>query len=499
MSLAVVLLVLGVASAIYLWSTGTEQGHPAGPTSRLSVRACPYVDTFAAELRCYWYKTTDGFRLPVAVMRAGGDARAKEALVYLPGGPGQSGNTSAPMLSYWATWRAEAGLKQDLILFDYRGLAPGGPSWDCPEYTEISRAMLTRSVSQEQENEAVAPVLQDCLKRFAKALGRSLPEADTSPLGPLTTRANAGDAEAIVEALGYQAWNALGVSYGTRVALVAALESPRLRRLILDSPYPLAAGGASQAAALWPLVFERFWRACQAGELCSKPAVVGEEGFWRLLERLKRHPVSVKVKDWHRSVPVRWRLNDVRLLWLLNSAMYSRGSLVEIEPLLAELQSGGPIESNLPEQFYNQAFDPSFNAMVFFATECNDNRQDSEASHSAALDTLGPWREYFAGDSNSDVCGSAYFSGGDLPTMANLPQPVLVAGGRFDPVTPPEYIDGLMEYLPNGTLLENPGAAHAEFYGSRCGLQSIRLFLDLPESELNDLVDRLPEECRGWR
>ncbi len=463
---------------------------------RLQSRVCPRFHAEGVTADCYWYTAAEGFRLPVVVMRIAGLTQAPDPLVYLEGGPGQGGATSADMLSYWAGWLLKVRLDRPFILFEYRGLSPGSPTFDCPQYTEVSRSLLQQNLSIELENKQIAPVLEACLDQFQQHINKHLPS--TTPLANINSAANAEDAEGIVRALGFTHWNALGVSYGTRVALVAASRASGLQRLVLDSPYPPGRGGLLDSAQLWQRAFDQYWRTCEEDQPCADKAPLAERDFWELVHQLKQQPVRVRIKDWHSNQAVEWLLNDSRLLTVIYGAFYSSAQIADIGQLITKLQNKESLDNfALLERFYNQAFDPALNAMVFFATECNDNWPDSAGEFDAWLAQSGVWREYFADGWAANVCRHQSFSGEPLARLVEHRMPVLVAVGELDPITPPSYAQVVRESFSQAVIIELPGKSHAEFYDGDCGAQWISHFLSASEQELLSLAANAASLCSG--
>jgi pimeloyl-ACP methyl ester carboxylesterase len=456
-------------------------------------RDCDYSPLFGTQLECYWVELRDGkvgFTFGVAVFRARGPDSAMDPLVYIPGGPGESGNTAPLMLSVWEEWYYRTRPGRDFVLVDLRGLAPGFPSWDCAAYSQISLELMRENLTFAQGAERMAPVLENCLKEWQDSLRtQGGPVADLTRITSLT---NAADLAQVLMRLGYQQWNYLAVSYGTRVALIAALTQPQVRRIILDSPYPLDRGVGSDMGALWAEAFTRFWREC-AGLNCP----FTQEDFWQLMRQLRLHPVPVKVEDWSSGDPVEWLLNDGNLAAAVYSTFYSSELRYQVAPALREFMDGD-IERLLPllEMFYNQAFDSAFNSAIFWATECNDTPLQSEEAFYQVIDELGPWREYFVADWQFNICRSPVFTPGQVPSMRSVSIPVLVVVGALDPITTQEHAQALMPWLPQGKLLVLSGHSHAEFYGSECGEALIPWFLGADEAQWQAEWDEKSRGCR---
>src|SRR5690606_10427610 len=116
-----------------------------------------------------------------------------------------------------------------------------------------------------------------------------------------SSASNAGDAIGIVDALGYENWHALGASYGTRVALVAAARDPDLEKLVLDGPYPPGSGDVVDTTRVWLESLKRFWQGCAAGYICQ-PTEIDQDPeilFWQAMERLRSKPITLTVDNWH--------------------------------------------------------------------------------------------------------------------------------------------------------------------------------------------------------
>lgn len=486
---------LSVVCLVLLRPSSRELAPPVVHTEKPGVRTreCDYRPMFGIKLACYWVELRDGpagFTFPVAVFRGRGTEVAPDPLVYIPGGPGESGNTAPLMLSVWEEWvyRTEPG--RDFVLVDLRGLAPGFPHWDCAAYSDMSLRLMQENLTFAQEGELMAPVLDQCLKSWQQDLrARAGPVADLTRFTSLT---NAADLGGVLSRLGYEQWNYLGVSYGTRVALVAALTQPQVRRVILDSPYPLDRGVLSDMGELWAQAFANFWREC-GDQHCP----LTEEDFWQLMRQLRIKPMQVEVEDWSSGDRVNWLLNDGRLAAVIYSAFYSSELRPQVAPALQELTAGdGELLQPLLEVFYNQAFDSAFNSAIFWATECNDNPQQSAEDFARVLDRLGPWREYFVADWQFDVCRAPVFRPGQIPAMQTLAAPVLVVAGALDPITTREHAQALLPWLPQGKLLILPDRSHAEFYGSECGEALIPWFLNADAAQLQAGWDHQQRGCQ---
>lgn len=477
-------LLAAVVTVVWLWRSIPEGPSPDSVIpSALAVqsRDCDFVSSFGFHVDCYWVPVGEGrarARLAAAIFRAADNDSPDDPLVYIAGGPGEADNAGEEGLANWDLWLAEVGIGRDFVLLDLRGLSPSDPAWDCERYTTSSRELLNRDLTFAEEGKIIAPILQDCLSEWQKNLGHR--GGPVEQLRDFSSQRNAEDLGESLRRLGYQQWNYLAVSYGTRVALLAAMQQPEVRRVILDSPYPLDRGAISDSVVLWVEAFDRYWQRCKA-ELCE----FSEPQFWQLMSDLRRAPVWVEMENWHSGRKEQWLLNDGRLAAALYTAFYSSELTVRIASALHQYTEGKPEELNaILEVFFNQAFDSRFNSAIYWATECNDNPLEDEVFFENTLTSAGEWRPFFSADWQHSVCRSQAFAPGQLPPMTPLTAPFLVAVGELDPITTATHARDLMSWLPNGHLLIQEQRSHAEFFMGTCGQDLIPWFLNATREQL---------------
>lgn len=497
------LIALGAGFLLLVAVYWHRAGAPAEPvierpvissSSGLRPRDCLYPSDQNFELHCYHYTPASegqGLKLSVAVFRSLSNAAAPDPLLYIAGGPGEGGQTLVDGLDFWRNWLDMTGLDRDLVLVDPRGNMPGD-HWDCPAYSQLSQALLAQDLSFAEEEEQLTLVLQQCLAEYDEFLRqRLLPELAPKGAGLKTmhSQAKAEDLGEVMRALDYAQWNLLAVSYGTRVALLAAASQPEVRRVILDGPYPPSAGSLIAQNERWLRAFERYFWACEQGLICPKePGLEVRQLFWQLMAGLRDKPVSISSQEWATGLEQRWILNDGRLALLAHFSFYSSELRSQLLPALQALQQGDlePVKA-LGEIFYNQAFAPSFNVMVYLATECNDNPRVSAQEFERFLADAGPWQPYMHRDWAADPCQDPIFIAPSTLQQPPVTQPVLVVTGAFDPVTPPEYAEQLRPYLPQGQWLILPDRGHGEFFADPCGYHWIPHFLNATSEALNAL------------
>ena len=231
--------IVGSCAAVAAPAIGTAQDSPRSATSpHFEESPCPFKadDKILPQLRCGYVTVPENraapngrqLRLAVAIVKSTSAAPRPDPVVFIQGGPGQQLLAYAPLVVSGGSFdflRAD----RELILFDQRGTGYSEPAF-CPqlsvEWGQIRRLGLPRPTRYLRQRDA-----------FARC--REVMRAAGVDLSQYQSRAIALDLEDVRLALGYEQWNLLGVSYGTRVGLEAMRSAPRgIRSAILDGPAP---------------------------------------------------------------------------------------------------------------------------------------------------------------------------------------------------------------------------------------------------------------------
>ncbi len=208
-------------------------------------------------------------------------AQSEAPIVYLAGGPGDSGIEE--LQQFPASWLDSLRAVDDVIALDQRGT--GGSE---PRDLQCDRGPAL-PLDRAADPELYAQVLRERLRRCAELMR----ERGVS-LGALTTAENADDLETLRRALGAEQIRLFGGSYGSHLALAAVRRHPGLvHSMVLSSiegpdhtlklPSQIDAGLASLGIMLQSDTF-------YARELPDLPGAVRT-----LIERLRRAPVQVTI------------------------------------------------------------------------------------------------------------------------------------------------------------------------------------------------------------
>jgi pimeloyl-ACP methyl ester carboxylesterase len=380
--------------------------------------------------------------LNIAVVPAVGRSAQGDPLVLLAGGPGQAATEAyAPLID--ALQAVNQG--RDLVLVDQRGTGDSNPL-ACPIDDE--------AVGFEVDNDAYTAFLQECLAQL---------EANPALY---TTAIAADDLDAVRDALGYEQWNLLGVSYGTRMALTyLQLYPQRVRSLVLDGVVPqetpLGVDFAQDGQRALDMMFSR----CENDPACNEafPDVRGT--FARLLEQLEREPVDVQLTDPTTGAPTEFRLTRDFVAITVQSLSYSPETVALLPLLLHTAGAEGdyaPLAAQL--LMVTSQVSQSVALGMRLSVMCAEDVPfyPANAAAQAEQSYLGDYvvRQF------SLPCG--FWPRGSVATTFKQPVtsnvPTLLLSGEADPVTPPRNAEAVARGLPNSLQIVAPGQGHNIFY-----------------------------------
>ena len=372
-------------------------------------------------------------RLHVAVVPASGRNPRPDPLFFIAGGPGQSAVESA--LPMWPLFR-EVLKHRDLVLIDQRGTGKS-TLLGCKADEEIDLA---------SDDETLARRTRECLAR------------QDVDVRFFTSRQAVADLEFVRQALGYERFNVMGVSYGTRVAQLVLREYPeRVRSIVLDGVLPpeLVLGpefADNLSASLQKLFFH-----CAADAACRKAFPQLEQDWRRYLalpldERRSvslRHPRTgepLELEASRQTLDMAVRLlsysSDTRALLPL---VIHEAAAGDWQPLLSQaLQVAAGLEGNLAEGMHNSVVCAE-DVPYYKDIPVDDNRVLGRMMRQLRL----VCRFWPRGESFADI---------HRPLRSDTP--ALLLSGELDPVTPVSYGEQVLKQFSRGKHLVVPGQGH---------------------------------------
>lgn len=415
-----------------------------------------------------------GIRLPVMIFRSRAAAPAGDPVLFVPGGPGGSavaGRKSA---------RGNILLEdRDFIVLEPRGARHAQPALECPATNALKGEIAAGRLRSDAARAELAKAATTCREALT---------ASGVDLDGYRTEAVADDIEDLRKALGYEKWNLLGLSYGTRVVLTVLRRHPSgIRSVVLDSVIPPDVNFDEVATTNLQRALNLVFDGCAIDRDCSAAYPDLRRRFADLIARADRQPLPLSL-DAAGTGGRPAQIRGAEVVRAVYAALHSPQAIPQI-PRIISSAAAGHYEELTPLVRNNQG--PSsmswgLRYSVWCADEAPFERADRIAAQVAQTMGLGGIDE---GTASPDVCRA--WNVAAAPAIENEPVesdvPALIFSGEFDPDTPPDWGRQLIESMPNALFVELRGGSHAAGF-SPCGGQITMAFLRAPGSAL-------PIEC----
>ena len=423
-------------------------------------------------------------RLAVAILRSTGENPEPDPLVFISGGPGGRSVFHTPARVSSEFWQ---GVREsrDVIFYDQRGTGFSEPEF-CEDLDRVMQETLHMGLAPEEFAARRREALAQCRTRMLeKGIDFSAYNSKTS----------ARDLNDLRQALGYERWNLLGLSYGTKLALTAMRETPDgIRSVILDSVAPPNARLRINRAANFARVLELAFEQCAADEACRRAYPTLESDFYAWLDALDREPVELAMSDTTRFPAGRIVIDGGLAAGGVFQGFYDR-RFIPIFPVLVE--HTGPEASHVWRALAEQLVRPVGQSSrgLQLAVNCYEvapfNPPETVKSAWQRYPRLRTSSVIDAGSNCSDWheerADPSFFE----PVRSDIP--TLILAGEFDPITPPEYGRLAANTLTNSTVVEAPAIGHGVTSRTRCTRRIATDFLDDPAQPPDtDCVANLP-------
>lgn len=361
---------------------------------------------------------------------------APDPLVYLDGGPG---NATIEQLNDVFPYFEELAQDRDIIFIDQRGTGVTEPAMSCPDSQELA----------------------DCFDAVS---------AETDPAA-YTTPNNARDFDLVRQALGYEKWNLLGISYGSRLGLTILRDYPDgVRAAILDGMVPLEVDLFGEAAQNAEIAFERTFAACAADAACAEKYPDPMAELLSVVAAFDEDPIAACDEQ----------VRGADVVNILFNVLYSPVALGFVPRIIHELAEG---RTSLFEDLSCSLGSANFSFPMHLSLQCAEEISFTSAEAMAAFDAqVRP--ELRPGLSASSYLGYCEdWPVPPAPARENEPVssslPTLVLAGYFDPITPPRYSELVHERLENSQYFLIQNDSHGASL-SPCGTTLVRAFLAAP-------------------
>ena len=392
--------------------------------------------------------------LKVVVLPALDSEPAPDPVFFLAGGPGQgSASLAARIGGIFDPIRR----KRDIVFVDQRGTG------------ESNR--LVCEFHEDEEWIADPPPLT------AEDVDKCIEQLDGDPRFYTTTVAM-DDLDQVRDWLGYERINPMGVSYGTRAALVYLKRHPeQVRSVILDvvAPPDMALGLHAPRDAQRAL--DRLTEACLNSDSCNSRFPELGEKLDRLLAELERSPRQLTITHPRTGEEMEATISRRFLSSTLFGALYSpwTGSLV---PLAIDRAATGDYSIWATLAFSGEGLEDEMASGMHLAVICSEDYPrwaDAEMEDESGDSFVG--RHGF----NDRWQACEFWPRGEVdesfyePVVSELP--VLILSGDIDPITPPSWGDHVAQHLPNSRHIIAPGTGHGVM-AVGCAMRLIVQFLD---------------------
>ena len=318
--------------------------------------------------------------------------------------------------------------------------------------------MFTEHLSVEEEHTRTLAAYETCRDRLVDA---------GIDLTAYTSAASAADLNDLRLALGYEAWNVYGISYGTRLALTTMRDFPEgIRSVILDSTLPVQADEFASVGANAQRAFNVLAQNCAAHAYCNERYPDLENIVYELAARLNAEPIKMRINDSIQGETYEVLVDGDSFLTLLFNMLYDSSALMILPDLIYTVYQGTYYA--LPQALTDYQIYPIYLSSEGMqqSVECNEEIAFTSLELiEAANANLDPSLQRVAtehGRTEVDIC--TLWPAQTPDAIENQPVtsdiPALVLAGEYDPITPPAWGVAAAETLAHAAYFEFPDVGH---------------------------------------
>lgn len=416
-------------------------------------------------------------RLHVAIFASTADTPRPDPVVYLEGGPG---GDALETIQYsfednFAPFLAE----RDVIIFDQRGTGFSRPSLACQEVEELTVEYLDVILEPDESLEIELDAERACHKRLASE------GVDFTAYNSAESAADVADLRTV---LGYDEWNLYGISYGTKLALTLMRDHPEgVRSVVLDSVYPPERDLVTEIPANFARALDEFFAACATDVDCSADYPDLETRFFALVDELNAAPIMVEISDALTLERYDAAIDGDGLMGTMFQALYSLDAIRYLPRMIVDLERGESFVLGLLVS--NSVTNRSFLSSGYYSVvQCREEVPFSDpATAQAASDAYPQFDGYFDAAFTYESCD--IWETGTADEIENEPVtsdiPTFVTTGLYDPITPPEWGEGVANELANAHYRDFL-VGHAATATEPCAQTLMLVFFDDPLTEPTD-------------
>ncbi len=417
----------------------------------------------------------DQVLLQAAVFKA--EQPSEDALIYFDGGPG---GYTLDSLSFTYPGLIEPFLgDRDYVFFDQRGIGGSEPSLGCPELTEVAMEDIAGLLDPDTAQQANLDAQAACRDRL---LGAGI------DLTAYNSVASANDVEAMRQLLGYEQFNVISISYGTRLAQSYMRMYPQsARSVVLDSVFPTSADLWSNFNPGAIRSFEQLFDGCAASAICSAEFPDLKDRYFELLDQLDESPIELEASNLISGETSPMVVDGDDLMGLTFSALYDRSQFATLPQMVEDGLAG---KYDIIE-FFGSVLVTNMEFVSLgmrLSVECNEEIPFESVDVLLANEPTELPYSRLAGLENEqtlfDLC--ELWPAGVAPEVESLPIssdiPTLILAGLYDPITPPAGADEVAAGLSNYYSFLFPFDGHG-LTPTDCGAELVNAFIADPATE----------------
>jgi pimeloyl-ACP methyl ester carboxylesterase len=376
--------------------------------------------------------------LNVVVLPAFDPKTKLEPVFDLAGGPGAA---STDGVNFYAKYGRDYRRRHDVVLVDQRG-------------TGKSNGLKAETREKRPQDFLTEMYPVNYVKNLRQILER---RAD---LTQYTTSIAMDDLDDVRAWLSYDRINLIGLSYGTRAALVYMRQHPeRVRTVTLIGVAPtylkMPMYHAQAAARAIDLLFQQ----CEQETACHQAFPQIRDDWAKVLMQLESEPARAEYAPAGKSSRATVEIQRDIFTEKIRNWMYGRDSASRIPLIIHEAAKGDWTP------FLHDAVGPSIPDFIadgmYLSVTCAEDVPFIDREEAAKLNAGNPFRNYrvFQQTRACDL-----WPQGKIPADYRDPVtsdiPVLIFSGNLDPVTPPQRGEEVAKYLANSRHVIIAQAGH---------------------------------------
>lgn len=413
----------------------------------------------------------DGKKIQITyvVLKAKDKTSTAYPMIFFSGGPG--GNTIGQGMVNFIMEQPVRN-ERDIILFDQRGI---GYSSALPDMSYGSFDIMAKDANEEQELALMRQLILDYKKKC---------EAQNISPQYYNSLQNARDVGMLFKLLGYEKYNLMGGSYGTRLGRVVQDMFPEyVHSSVLDSPAPLSGDFLLSRLDSYSLALGRIFDNCENDPDCKSQYPELKQDYFKAISVLEKKPLEVSMND---SLKVTINAQDG--VYLLRRLLYQANSREKAPELIRAYLNGGGMVINDVLNFESQ-LTGGLNLSMLLSVEKFENF--NPANTSQVIEEI--YKKYPLIPVKMGFF-DAFYQAGERWHTASLPMkerkfqdseiPTLIFVNRFDPVTPPKNGHIFKKNLSNGTLFILDEGGHGGG-NQKCKDKVVSDFMNDPNGELD--------------